>query len=49
MSRLVTDITLVATIFRKCPGVKLAIPFEEIQFSPPTRDIGIVKLPVMLR
>lgn len=34
------------TLFRKLPNLKLAIPFEEIKYSPPTRDVGITELPV---
>nr|OQO23714.1 Cytochrome P450 55A3 [Rachicladosporium sp. CCFEE 5018] len=37
-----------ATIFRRVPGLKLAIPFGEIAFSPPTADIGVTSLPVRL-
>jgi nitric oxide reductase len=28
------------------PNLRLAVPFEEIQWTPPTRDVGIEKLPV---
>jgi fungal nitric oxide reductase len=35
-----------ATLFQKLPNLKLAIPFSEIKYSPPTRDVGIIELPV---
>ncbi|RDW91767.1 hypothetical protein BP5796_01161 [Coleophoma crateriformis] len=36
-----------ATLFQKLPNLKLAIPFEEISYSPPTKDVGITTLPVV--
>jgi nitric oxide reductase len=36
-----------ATLFQKLPGLKLAVPFEEIKWSPPTKDVGILELPVV--
>ncbi|KAJ7286351.1 cytochrome P450 55A3 [Mycena rebaudengoi] len=35
-----------ATIFRKLPNLRIAIPLSELQYSPPTKDIGIASLPV---
>jgi len=37
----------IGTLFQRLPNLKLAIPFEEIEFTPPTRDVGIVELPVV--
>jgi len=37
----------VETIFQKLPNLKLGVPFDQIQFSDPHRDVGIQKLPVM--
>jgi len=36
-----------STIFQRLPDLKLAIPFEEIKWSPPKKDVGIVELPVL--
>ncbi|RDW79372.1 hypothetical protein BP6252_04010 [Coleophoma cylindrospora] len=36
-----------ATIFQKLPNLKLAIPFDKISYSPPTKDVGITTLPVV--
>jgi nitric oxide reductase len=36
-----------ATIFQRLPNLKLAIPFEEIKWSPPKKDVGILELPVV--
>ncbi|PHH90559.1 hypothetical protein CDD83_3285 [Cordyceps sp. RAO-2017] len=42
-----TELTTVfATIFRKLPQLKVAVPFEEINFTPLRKDVGIVDLPV---
>lgn len=37
----------VATLFQKLPGLKLAIAFEEIKYTNPHMDIGIVELPIV--
>jgi nitric oxide reductase len=34
------------TIFKKLPNLKIAVPFDKIEYTPLTRDVGIVKLPV---
>ncbi|KAH8796549.1 cytochrome P450 55A1 [Hyaloscypha finlandica] len=36
-----------ATLWQKLPNLKLAIPFEEVKYSPPTKDVGIIDLPVV--
>ncbi|KAF2249734.1 cytochrome P450 [Trematosphaeria pertusa] len=36
-----------ATLFQRLPALKLAIPFEEIKWTPPDKDVGITELPVM--
>lgn len=38
---------LTATLFQKLPNLKLAIPESEIKYSPPTKDVGIVELPIV--
>jgi fungal nitric oxide reductase len=38
--------TVFATLFQKLPNLKLAIPYEEIKYTPPQRDVGIIELPV---
>ncbi|OAL45605.1 cytochrome P450 55A3 [Pyrenochaeta sp. DS3sAY3a] len=35
-----------ATLFQRLPNLKLAVPFEQINWSPPKKDIGILELPV---
>jgi len=35
-----------ATLWQKLPNLKLAIPLEEVKYSPPHKDVGIVELPV---
>ena len=35
-----------ATLFQRLPNLELAIPFSEIKYSPPTRDVGITELPI---
>ncbi|TVY43929.1 Cytochrome P450 [Lachnellula subtilissima] len=36
-----------ATLWKKIPTLKLAIPFEEVKHSLPKKDVGISKLPVV--
>jgi len=36
-----------ATLFHRLPNLKLAIPFEDIRYTSPTVDIGILELPVL--
>ncbi|KAF2737470.1 cytochrome P450 55A3 [Polyplosphaeria fusca] len=36
-----------ATIFQKMPNLRLAIPFDEIKWTPPKKDVGITELPVL--
>jgi fungal nitric oxide reductase len=42
-----TNPTLLATLWKKIPTLKLAIPFEEVKYSPPKKDVGIGELPVV--
>ena len=37
---------MVGTIFKKLPNLKIAVPMDKIEYTPLTRDVGIVKLPV---
>ena len=37
----------IATLWKRVPTLKLAIPFEEVKYSPPERDVGIGELPVV--
>jgi nitric oxide reductase len=39
--------TVFATLFKKIPGLKLAIPLEEVKYSEPRMDVGILELPVV--
>jgi nitric oxide reductase len=41
------DLFLPASIFKKLPDLKLAIPFEEVKYSPPHKDVGISELSVV--
>jgi nitric oxide reductase len=36
-----------ATLFQRLPSLRLAIPFEEVEYSQPNMDVGITKLPVV--
>ncbi|KAF2497056.1 cytochrome P450 [Lophium mytilinum] len=36
-----------ATLFKRLPNLRLAIPFEEIKYSSPTKDVGITELPIL--
>jgi len=36
-----------ATLWKKVPTLKLAIPFEEVKYSPPKKDVGIGELQVV--
>jgi fungal nitric oxide reductase len=37
----------VATLFRKYPELKVAVAFEDIKYTNPHMDIGILELPVV--
>lgn len=39
-------ITVFATLFKELPDLKIAVPFEKINFTPLDRDVGVVDLPV---
>lgn len=41
------DNSSTASLFQKLPNLNLAIPLNEVEYSPPTKDIGIAKLPVI--
>ncbi|RYO99638.1 hypothetical protein DL766_010110 [Monosporascus sp. MC13-8B] len=38
--------TVFATLFQKLPELKVAVPFENIHFTPLDADVGVVDLPV---
>jgi hypothetical protein len=33
-------------LFRKLPNLKLAVPMEDIKYTDPVKDVGIIELPV---
>ncbi|RGP78396.1 cytochrome p450 55a3 [Fusarium longipes] len=35
------------TLFKTLPNLRVAIPLEEIEYTPRNRDVGVVKLPVV--
>jgi nitric oxide reductase len=37
----------IASLFRKIPNLKLGVPFDQIKWTPPTKDVGIQELPVV--
>lgn len=41
------DGRVVATLFQKLPGLRLAVPFEEVKYSPSDKDVGISELPIV--
>ncbi len=47
LSKSMLMLTLVATLWQKLPNLRLAILFEEVNYSPPTKDVGILDLPVV--
>jgi hypothetical protein len=36
-----------ATLFRKYPDLRLGVKFEDIKYTDPRMDIGILELPVL--
>ena len=44
----VSSIASVATLFQRLPNLKLAVPISDIEYTPPTKDLGIIKLPILL-
>ncbi|KAM0214187.1 hypothetical protein ACHAQD_005544 [Fusarium lateritium] len=43
-----TELTTVfATLYQKLPNLKIAVPFQEINYTPLNRDVGVVDLPVI--
>ncbi|KAH8913497.1 cytochrome P450 [Atractiella rhizophila] len=36
-----------ATLWQRLPNLRLAIPFEEVKYSPLNKDVGITELPVV--
>ncbi|KAH6666510.1 cytochrome P450 55A2 [Plectosphaerella plurivora] len=38
--------TVFATLYHKLPNLEVAVPFEEVHFSPLSKDVGIIDLPV---
>ncbi|KAE8420954.1 cytochrome P450 [Aspergillus pseudocaelatus] len=38
--------TVFSTLFQTLPSLRLAVPKSDIEWTPPTRDVGIVGLPV---
>ena len=40
-------LTAVGTLFKRLPKLRLAVPLEEVTFTPLGGDVGIEKLPVV--
>ena len=40
-------LTEVGTLFQRLPNLRLAVPLEEVEFTPLGADVGIEKLPVV--
>lgn len=40
-------LTDVGTLFQRLPNLRLAVPLEEVIYTPLDRDVGIEKLPVV--
>ncbi|KAJ4299186.1 hypothetical protein N0V90_004430 [Kalmusia sp. IMI 367209] len=36
-----------STLFQRLPELRLAVPFEELKWTPPKKDVGIIELPVV--
>ncbi|OBT42222.1 hypothetical protein VE00_07730 [Pseudogymnoascus sp. WSF 3629] len=42
-----TELEIVfSTLFQRLPNLKLAVPLDEVKYSPPERDVGITELPI---
>lgn len=39
-------VAVFGTLFRRLPGLKIAVPIDELEYTPLVRDVGIVSLPV---
>jgi nitric oxide reductase len=35
-----------ATLFKRLPNLKIAVPIEGLEYTPLVKDVGIVSLPV---
>ena len=35
------------TVFKRLPDLRLAIAAEELEYSPPTQNVGVQALPVL--
>jgi nitric oxide reductase len=33
-------------LFTQLPGLKIAVPMDQLKYTPPEKDIGLVALPV---
>ncbi len=36
-------------LFCHLPGLKVAVPFDHLQYTPPDKDVGLVELPITWR
>lgn len=36
-----------ATLYKRLPNLKIAIPLDQLKYTPPTQNIGILELPVI--
>jgi fungal nitric oxide reductase len=41
------DFCDLATLWKRIPNLKLAVPFDEVKYSPPKKDVGISELLVV--
>ncbi|KLU90901.1 hypothetical protein MAPG_09426 [Magnaporthiopsis poae ATCC 64411] len=39
-------VAVFGTLFRRLPGLKVAVPIDKLEYTPLVRDVGIVSLPV---
>ncbi|KAL9598745.1 MAG: hypothetical protein Q9219_004303 [cf. Caloplaca sp. 3 TL-2023] len=46
LSRAELEVAL-TTLFKRLPNLKLAVPVEELKFTPPAQNIGITEMPVV--
>jgi nitric oxide reductase len=37
---------MIASLFKKVPNLKIAVPLADVEYTPLNRDVGIVRLPV---
>ncbi|RJE27004.1 Cytochrome p450 [Aspergillus sclerotialis] len=45
-NNLSSDIGLVGALIKRLPSLRLAAPFDTLEYTPPTQNVGLMHLPV---